>query len=291
MEKKKYIDLHIHTNYSDGVFTPVEAVNYAYKVGLAAISITDHDMVGGIKEAIVRGNECGLEVIPGVELSAKGQGEQEEIHILGYYINWENQDFLDKLCLFREKRKERAYKMLKKLNDLGLKITSRDILKFVEKGSIGRLHFAKALVEKKYVQNTKKAFDRYLGCGKPAYVAKYNWQPEKVIKFILKAEGIPVLAHPLCERVSEEFLRRLVGAGLAGIEIYHSRHEDRKLDILKKLAFKYNLLFTGGSDCHGRVGNRYPLMGTIKISYSVLDKLKKYKKIMEGKNEQVKNKC
>ena len=277
-ENEKYVDLHIHTDYSDGAFTPAEVVDYARRVGLSAIAITDHDIVDGIKEAIVAGNECGIEIVPGIELSAKGQiPSQEEIHILGYYIDWENKCFLDKLCLFREKRKERAYQILEKLNDLKINITIKDVLRFVKKGSIGRLHFAKALVEKGYVKNTKEAFDRYLGNMKPAYVGKFNWHPKEIIRFILEVKGIPVLAHPLCENVREEFLGELVKAGLAGIEIYHSRHKKSAIDVLKKMAMRYNLLLTGGSDCHGQVGSRSPLMGTIKISYSVLDKLKKYK--------------
>ena len=275
---EKYIDLHIHTNYSDGSFSPAEVVDYAHRVGLSAIAITDHDIVDGIKEAIIRGNECGIEIVPGIELSAEGQIPlQEEIHILGYYIDWENKCFLDKLYLFREKRKKRANQILKKLHDLKIQITLKDVLRFVKKGSIGRLHFAKALVEKGYVKNTKEAFDKYLGNMKSAYVAKFNWQPEEIIRFILEVKGIPVLAHPLCEGIREEFLGKLVKAGLAGIEIYHSRHKNSAIDVLKKMAMKYNLLFTGGSDCHGQVGVRSPIMGTMKIPYFVLDELKKYK--------------
>lgn len=276
--KKKYIDLHIHTNYSDGGFTPTEVVNYARKIGLSAIAITDHDIVDGIEEALFIGEKCSIEVVPGVELSAKGIDTfQEEMHILGYYIDWKNKGFQEKLYSFRQARKERAYKILEKLHSLGVRIKEEDVFKSVKKGSLGRLHFARVLLKEKYVKNTTEAFKKYLGYKKPAYVPKLNWRPEEAIKCILEVGGIPILAHPLCENVNKESLEKLIKFGLVGIEIYHSKHKDVDFNTLQKSFSKYGLLFTGGTDCHGRLDNNPPLMGTIKIPYSILGRLKEYR--------------
>ncbi len=139
------------------------------------------------------------------------------------------------------------------------------------------------MIKNKYVKNTVEAFDKYLGYERPAYVPKLKWHAKDAISTILDIGGIPVLAHPLCEKITEQWLKELINFGLVGVEIYHSRYKGVCLEYLQELIGKYNLLCSGGTDCHGKVGDNAPLMGTIKIPCSILDRLKEYKNINKEK--------
>jgi predicted metal-dependent phosphoesterase TrpH len=177
--KEGYIDLHVHTNYSDGSFTPKEVVEYCKKVDVIAVGITDHDNIDGIKEAIIEGEKLGVEVVPGVEISCDFKdSSEEEIHILGYYIDYENAKLKQTLKFFQEARQKRAYKIFNKLVSLGIPIKEEDVFKDSIK-SIGRLHFARVLKEKNLVSSIKEAFELYLGYGKPAYEAKLKVSPKR----------------------------------------------------------------------------------------------------------------
>jgi predicted metal-dependent phosphoesterase TrpH len=271
------VDLHVHTNYSDGVFTPERAVQYAREKGLAAISITDHDIVDGIPAAIAEGQRQGVEVIPGIELSAEviSAGQSTEMHILGYYINWENRQFLESLTLFRTYRQERARKIFDKLHNLGVALDTTTVYPAGPAGAIGRLHIAKALIAQGFAANVVDAFQKYLGIGKPAYVPKLRLTPQDAISMILKVGGIPVLAHPYYGHYSNRnLLRALVKDGLRGIEVWHSKHAPQTVALFTNLAAELGLIATGGSDCHGGFGNEHPLMGTIKVPYSAVEQLK-----------------
>lgn len=290
MCEQKFIDLHVHTVYSDGSFTPKEVVDYCKNNGIVAVGITDHDTTDGIEEAIEEGKKQDVEVIPGVELSVEFKDSTEdEIHILGYYINWQDKVLQQKLKIFRQVRQERAYKILSKLNSLGIKIDEDEIFsKFSSTQSIGRLHFAKILLEKKIVSSIKEAFELYLGYGMPAYVPKFRLQPQEAISLILQTGGIPVLAHPYFGiYVDSKSIKKLVNQGIKGIEVYHSKHHKNVIEELINIADKYGLLITGGSDCHGAIDGATPLLGSLKIPYSILDGLKKFKQEMENFKYQI----
>lgn len=283
-KEEKYVDLHVHTTYSDGNFTPKQVVEYCKKVNIAAVGITDHDTTDGIEEAIQTAQKEGIEVIPGIELSAEFKESAEgEIHILGYYIDWTDTAFQQKLKIFRQARQERAYKILKNLNKLGIELQEEEIFNnSMSNRSIGRLHFAKLLLEKKIVKSIKEAFDLYLGYGKPAYVPKLRLQPQEAISMILKVKGIPILAHPYFGiYIDSRSIKKLINQGIAGIEVYHSKHCGSVIEELINIADKYDLLITGGSDCHGPLDSAAPLLGTMKLPYSIVESLKKYKQEVE----------
>ena len=284
-----FVDLHIHTNYSDGVFTPSEAVAYASKVGLSAISITDHDTIDGIEEALNAGKHCGVEVIPGIELSAELDNiTKTEMHILGYYINWKSQAFTDALSVFKRVRVQRAKEIFAKLDFMGIKLNPEGLIVNVGKKVIGRLHFAKALLEGKYVTSISDAFQKYLGLDKPAYVPKHYITPADAISLIIRAGGIPVLAHPYYGHYSNKnIFKGLINDGLMGIEAWHNRHPQHIVKKFLSIAEEMNLIATGGSDCHGAYGDDIPIMGKIKVPYSVVETLEEKKRQLDEKNKNV----
>lgn len=276
----KYADLHIHTNKSDSTFSPLEVVRYAVQCGLSAIAITDHDSVEAIAPVVDIAGQYNIEVIPGVELSTDANGE--EVHILGYYIDYNQKWFLRKMELLRKHRFFRAQKIIKKLNSLGIDISLEEVLSVSGEGAVGRLHIAKALQQKGYIRSIPEAFDRFIGKGGPAYVRKYRITPEEAIGMIKKLGGVPVLAHPQIMG-QDVWIPRMVRDGLEGIEVYHSDHDKEGEVHYLELARKYDLLITGGSDCHGK-GKGKVLLGTIKVPYELVEKLKS-RAITEGKDK------
>ena len=282
-QKEFFVDLHIHTNCSDGVFTPSEAVAYASKVGLSAISITDHDTVDGVEEAIQAGQKYGVEVIPGIELSAELDNvSKTEMHILGYYVNHKSKSFNDALKIFKKSRQQRANEIFSKLKSLGKELDPEGLIENIGGKNIGRLHFAKALVEKKYVSCVSEAFQKYLGLDKPAYVPKHYISPKDAITLIIKAGGIPVLAHPYYGHYSNKnIFKGLINDGLMGIEAWHKSHPVNVVKRFLNIAEELNLIVTGGSDCHGAYGNETPIMGKIKVPYSVVEALEEKKKQLD----------
>jgi predicted metal-dependent phosphoesterase TrpH len=283
MDKAAYVDMHIHTNYSDGTFTPQEAVKYASEVKLVAISITDHDCVDGIDEALKFASKVGIEVVPGIELSSEVMldSQKSEMHILGYYIDYKSKKLKKALSVFKKARYERAIEMLEKLKKSGAKFKDDNFLKKIEGKVIGRPHFAKALVEEKLVGSVNEAFQRYLSKGKPAYVPKYSISAHDAIKLILNAGGIPVMAHPYyvyCD--DENTFKSFIKDGLMGIEAWHIKHSENTVKKFLKLAEKFNLIATGGSDCHGQYKKELPVMGKMRVPYSVVENLKEKKEKM-----------
>ncbi len=272
------VDLHVHTNYSDGTFTPEKVVDYAAKVKLSAIAITDHDITDAIPIAQEHAKKYDLEVVPGVELSVEMPTRNDlELHILGYYINYQDNSFQERLSFFRQKRQERAQLMLEKLRDLKVFLDGKKLLESTNNNAIGRLHFAQALLEEGYVNNIQEAFQRFIGYGKPAYVPKARLTPEQAMKMILQIDGIPVLAHPYFAEINRDMIAHLVGLGLKGIEVYHSRHSKSDMNRFNQFASEFNLLVTGGSDCHGEIDKNDALMGNMQVPYEVLEKMKEYK--------------
>lgn len=265
------IDLHVHTTASDGLFTPKEVVYWAYKKKLSAIAITDHDTIDGIEEGLYYGKKYNIEIIPGIEINTDYKGS--EVHILGYYIDYKASWFLKILNDIRFSRYNRAKKMIKKINDLGLQVTMEEVIELSGTASIGRPHIARVLVKHNYAHNTKEVFEKFLGIDGPAYVERYKINPFEAIEYILKCGGVPVLAHPgLIKDI--KIIKELVEAKLQGLEVFHSKHNDYMTKLYSSIAKQYNLIITGGSDCHGALYNGEPLLGTLNISRKYLDLLK-----------------
>lgn len=241
------IDLHMHTNHSDGAYPPIELVKRAKEAGLSAISITDHDSVNGINEAIIYGKEIGVEVIPGLEIST--DLDDKEIHLLAYFIDIENEELRKYLIFFRDERFHRAKRIVQKLRKLGLHITLDDVLAQAQNSSIGRPHVAYALVDLGIISNYYEAFDKYIGDNGPAYERKIHVSPQSALKLISDSGGLSIIAHP--GYMKESILINLIKAGVDGIEVIHPSHNENQIKFYKGIVNQYCLLATGGSDFHG----------------------------------------
>ena len=265
----KYADLHIHTYFSDGTFSPEEVVKNAISGNLSAVSITDHDSVEAIDlvKALAKDK---IEVIPGVELTA--EMGKSEVHILGYFINWKDDEFKKELNLLGKVRQERARKILAKLKELKMEIKYEDLIKFSGPGTVGRLHIARMMCSLGYVANIKEAFLKYLSEGKLAYVGKFRLSTKKAIEVIKKVGGISVLAHPY-NLGHDEWFPNLIKEGLDGLEVYYNKQDPQITVHYERLAHKFGLLMTGGSDCHGRARGK-SLLGKVKFPYTLVEQLK-----------------
>ncbi len=274
------IDLHLHTTHSDGSFSTREVMAFAKQAGLTALAITDHDIVEGIPEATAIGAELGIEVVPGVEISSR-LGESE-LHILGYFMNWTDPLFAQRLSTLRDSRHQRNPKIVQRLNELGISMTYDEVRALAGTESVGRPHIARLLMEKKVVTSAKEAFDRYLANGRPAFVDRELPKPAEAVQWIREAGGVPVLAHPTWVRTSADGLRTLVrelkAAGLGGIEVHYSTHTPSQTTEYLELAKQCGLLVTGGSDFHGVTKPDIEVgigRGQLKISEKLLDPLRK----------------
>lgn len=265
------VDLHIHTTYSDGIFSPDEAVKNAVRLGLRAIAITDHDNVGGILPSVKTALETELEIIPGLELSSR-KGDRE-IHLLGYFIDWQNEKLLKFLEKLKNNRDERMKKMLELLKKRNINISFEKNFSQDFKGTIGRLHLARVMVKETLVKTIKEAFDRYIGDGKSCCVEHACIDYDEAIALIRHAGGVAVLAHPGSAE-KEENIFEYVQAGLKGIEVFHSKHSYSHKGMYKSLAEKYNLIITGGSDCHGSKTAGKILMGSVTVGYETVEQLR-----------------
>ncbi len=191
----KYADLHVHTIFSDGTFTPEEAVRLAKDKGLSSIAICDHDCVDAIAPAMECAKDISIEIIPGVEITVIRNAK--EIHMLGYFISWKEKWFIEILKRIQRERILRLDKMIRKLKCFNIDVDKERVMKIAGgKGSVGRLHLARALLEMKAVSTIQEAFNKYIGDFKPCYVEDIGFSPKKAVEIILKAKGVPVLAHP-----------------------------------------------------------------------------------------------
>ena len=274
----KYVDLHIHTMYSDGEYTPDELVKKSSSLGFQAISVTDHDTVESIPK-VLKNAGGSLEIIPGVELSVENKfshlshGGKEEIHIVGLLINHNEPTLLKTLTELSFRRKERMCGMIERLNRMGMEISMEDVKQFVRGGIISRLHLAQAMKKKGYVKNVWEAFDRFIGDGKPAYVGGGRLSFKEAISLIKKAGGVSILAHPHLLK-DKGLIPSLVKEGLEGIEVYHPDYGENPSEVLMAVAKRYNLLISGGSDCHGLAKEKI-FLGKVRVPYQVLEQLKK----------------
>ncbi|KUK10353.1 MAG: PHP domain protein [Clostridia bacterium 41_269] len=265
----KKADLHIHTTASDGFFSAEEICEKALEVELAGIAITDHDTIDGLGEnELLQKKFKGLKIVPGIEIGSYWM--DLDLHILGYNINYKLSWLRDYLHSLQKSRIERIEKIISKLNKLGYKISFSDIIavKGETNGSIGRPHVAKALVSRGYFPSSNEAFSSLLDVGKLAYVPRKKITPFEAIEVILKAGGIPVLAHPgLSLKGSYEIIFELIRGGLLGIEVYYPEHSLDDIRFYNELAEQYNLIVTGGSDFHGYEGDR---LGKSFVDISVI---------------------
>lgn len=243
-------DLHVHTYYSDGLNSPADLVKLAVNNRLAALAITDHDSIAGIGEAIKANKHHDLIIIPGVEISTVNQGQ--DIHILGYYIDYESPLLLQKLDQLRLAKSSRNVQIIDKLNQLGLDITIQEVTDraICKSARIGRPHIAQVLLDKGYVRSIKEAFKRYLAEDGLAYIETISIGPEAGIDLIKAAGGASIIAHPGIYQ-DDDLLNRLINYGLDGIEVYHPDHDAPTSKKLRSLAEAHSLVVTGGSDYHG----------------------------------------
>jgi len=244
------VDLHLHTTASDGRHTPAELVRLAASKGLEYIAVTDHDTIDGIAPALAESARfAGLHVIPGVELST--DVPKGEVHLLGYFVDYDDVQFRSQLEDMRNSRVNRARGMVEKLAGLGVQIEWERVKEIAGSGAMGRPHIAQAMLEKGYIKTTQDAFRSYIGHGGPAYVERDKLTPAEAVKLVLKAGGLPVLAHPLTSGDAEGTIKELKAVGLVGMEVYYASHSVEQVAMLAGLANKYFLIATGGTDYHG----------------------------------------
>ncbi len=254
-------DLHLHTTASDGRLEPRELVSLAVKVGLDVIAITDHDTIDGVRPALAAAEAFpSLMVVPGVEINT--DVPHGEVHVLGYFIDYTDEKLAVALQRLRDARSERAQGMIAKLSKLGMNIDWQRVLELAQGGSIGRPHVARALFEKGYVSSEKEAFDKYIGHDGPAYVERYKLLPVEAVRLITDAQGLPVLAHPADIGDLTELVPKLKAVGLVGIEVYYGGYSSDVIAKLLKVANKYDLIPTGGTDYHAFGGGFEIMIGT-----------------------------
>lgn len=278
----KQIDLHVHSNVSDGTLTPQELVLYAEEKNLAAFALTDHDTVRGIYEAEEAAKETDLDLIPGIEISSEYKGG--DIHILGLYIDYKQPEFSAALQRFVDAREQRNKEMAKKLSEHGFLVTMEEITAAYPDAVITRAHFAKYMKAKGYVSSYEEAFRKYIGKHCSCYVPRTVIQPKEAIALIRQAKGISVLAHPLLYHLTmeelEDMTKYLKELGLEGMEVFYSMNQEGDDNLLGSLAKKMGLLMTGGSDFHGSTKPHIDLgngRGNLYVSDSLLKPLKEMK--------------
>jgi 3',5'-nucleoside bisphosphate phosphatase len=256
------VDLHLHTSVSDGSQSPAATVREAEARGVTLIAITDHDTTEGVAEAMAAAEGTGVMVVPGVEIGA--DSDQHDVHILGYYLRWEEPELQEALRVLREGRDLRNERILEKLGGLGAEVDPDRVREISGPGSVGRPHIAAAMVEAGHVGSQGEAFGRYLGRGKAAFVPRARLSPEEACRIIKQAGGIPVLAHG-AKVGSREVVRAALDAGIEGIEAFHSDHTGAEVESLLALAKARNLLVTGGTDSHGPHSGRPTAVGSVTL--------------------------
>jgi predicted metal-dependent phosphoesterase TrpH len=265
-----FADLHLHTVFSDGTYTPEEMLFQASKHGFSALALTDHDTVEGCQRAATAASAAGIEFIPGTELTAEQDGD--ELHILGYFLDTKNPRLLLEIAKFQDVRQNRIREIVAKLNQMRVPITTDAVFALANCRSPGRPHVARALVKAGLCGSLDEAFERFLKKKRPAWVPKFKMFAAEAIDLIHHAGGVAVMAHPGLSHC-DEVIPSMVEAGLDGIECFHTKHSTAIAEHYLEIADRFNLLVTGGSDCHGMSKGK-PLIGTIKLPYQHVEKLK-----------------
>jgi predicted metal-dependent phosphoesterase TrpH len=265
-----FADLHFHSRFSDGTYSPEETVAIARRLGFSALALTDHDTVEGCRPAALACAAAAIEFIPGVELTAEHEGN--EIHILGYCFDAQNPRLLAELAEFQAVRQNRIREIVARLNQLKVPLRAEAVFALANCRAPGRPHVARALIQAGLVGDFDEAFDRFLKKNRPAWVPKFKMSATDAIQLVHHAGGLAVLAHPGLNRADEVILE-IVAAGLDGIECFHTKHSTAMTERYLEMADRYGLLVTGGSDCHG-LNKGKPLLGTIKLPYKHVEMLK-----------------
>ncbi len=252
---QSFVDLHCHSTASDGTLSPTEVVRLAVRNGLTAIALTDHDTIAGVAEAAAEAQAGNLDFLPGIEISAE-YPQPGTLHILGYGVDPGSGILRDMTSTLIQGRDHRNPKIIAKLRELGVAITMQEVEQQAGGAVVGRPHIAAILVAKGYVNSIKHAFDKYLAPGGLAYCDKERLSPRQALEMIHQSGGLPVLAHPIQLRTTNDAqldraVKDLVDLGLTGIEVIHSDHDADWIEKCTKLADRYGLLKTGGSDFHG----------------------------------------
>ncbi len=266
-------DLHVHTRASDGKSTPEGVIRLAKRIGLDGLAITDHDTVNGIAPAFEYITQAGLafELIPGIEFNT--EAGTNDVHILGYYLDYTSASLRLRLQELKESREGRAVKIVARLKSLGLPVDLDRVKELAGGDVLGRPHVADAMIEKGYVYTREEAFNKYLDNDRPAYVPRYKFMPHEAIEMIHDCGGLAVLAHPGLIR-DHNLVNRIIAMGIDGLEVYYPQHTDQQTAYYQGLAEKRELLVTGGSDFHGNQEEAEKL-GMVRISRELLTTMKK----------------
>jgi predicted metal-dependent phosphoesterase TrpH len=257
------IDLHLHTTASDGLLSPAALVDAARAAGLRTIAITDHDTTSGIAEAARAVSACGLDCVPGIEITAVD--DERDIHVLGYFIDPEVDALVDLLTRQQRDRLRRLRDMADRLGALGMPIDMSSILDDAARGrTVGRPHLADALIRAGHVRSRQDAFEQLLARGRPAFLSRAGAPPDEIIDVIHRAGGLASLAHPrLNER--DDLIPALARAGLDALEARHSQHDEHTERHYRRLAADHGLLVSGGSDFHGDPADTEPHLGVVTL--------------------------
>lgn len=268
-----YADLHLHTSYSDGSDPPEQVVDRASECGFAAIAITDHDTLAGLDEAQRAASLRSIELITGVEISARFG--QVEVHVVGLGIDKNCKKLLNALQEQVQSRSDRVDKIVERLNALNVPVSREDVEAQAQGGcSIGRMHVAQALMAKGITKQVQEGFDRFLKRGKKAYIPKKTLSCAEAIDLIHVSGGVAILAHPGVGSTVENMLTQLFTLPFDGLEVYHSKHTPGHVTQFVQFAMANDLLISGGSDCHGTATNAQPDMGKVRLPYQHVDVIK-----------------
>ena len=265
-----FADLHLHTQFSDGTYSPQELAAQAKRHALSAIALTDHDTVEGCAPTAQACAAAGIEFIPGTELTAEQEGH--ELHILGYCVDTHNPKLLSEIAKFQLVRQNRIREMVARLNQLNVPLQAEAVFNLANCRAPGRPHVARALVAARLCASLDEAFERFLKKNRPAWVPKFKMSAAIAIKLIHDAGGVAVMAHPGLNH-SDEVIPAMAEAGLDGIECFHTKHSTGTAGHYLQLADRFHLLVTGGSDCHG-TSKGQPVIGGVKLPYQHVEKLK-----------------
>jgi predicted metal-dependent phosphoesterase TrpH len=270
MQQEKWIDLHMHSTYSDGQLTPAELIDIASRRGLAAVALADHDCLDGVGEYVDAAKNAGIESISAVELSCIHRGR--DLHILGYGVDPGDKTLQDMLKRFVDTREQRGIKIVEKLAENGVHLDMEKILEKAGDGALGRPHIAEALIDGGYAKDFNEVFGKYIGENCPAYVDKYKMNPREAVQYIHGARGLAFVAHPGFYLDDKEGFNELLEEAFDGVEVFHSKHDPQIAAQLVEIAEQRGLLKSGGSDFHGFAGR--DSLGEPKVPYDFFRKIK-----------------
>jgi predicted metal-dependent phosphoesterase TrpH len=265
-----FTDLHLHTTFSDGTYSPEQLTAEAKRFGLVAVALTDHDTVEGCTRMRAACEAAAIEFIPATELTCEVNGV--ELHMLGYFLDVTNEELLAQMIRFQKGRHERIREIVSRLRKLQVPLEEEDVFALANCKSPGRPHVARALIQRKVCASLDEAFERFLKKNRPGWVPKEKITAHEALELIHRAGGLAVVAHPGLAR-TEEALPALIEAGIDGIECFHTKHSPSASEYYVGLAEQHQLLVTGGSDCHG-MNKGKPLIGSIKLPYEYVRQLK-----------------